>query len=178
MAKTTLFTIGFTKKSAEAFFSKIKGAGIKRVIDIRLNNVSQLAGFAKRDDLKYFLKTICNCDYAHETILSPSPESARRLAEQKGRLARVYGAVQEAAGEQAGQNNVRRYRPKGCVPALRRADRRALPPQPRRRALQRNIPGDRDRAFVSGPAECFTPLCALLVMRGVAVYQLPYHLLI
>ena len=74
MAKTTLFTIGFTKKSAEAFFSKIKGAGIKKVIDIRLNNVSQLAGFAKRDDLKYFLKTICNCDYAHETILSPSPE--------------------------------------------------------------------------------------------------------
>ncbi len=74
MAKTTLYTIGFTKKSAEEFFGKIKSAGVKKVIDIRLNNVSQLAGFAKRDDLKYFLKAICNCDYVHQTALSPSQE--------------------------------------------------------------------------------------------------------
>lgn len=63
MSKIRLFTIGFTKKTAEAFFTKLSKAGVKRVIDIRLNNVSQLAGFAKRDDLRYFLKTICNIDY-------------------------------------------------------------------------------------------------------------------
>ena len=74
MAKTTLYTIGFTKKSAETFFNSIKNTGVKKVIDIRLNNVSHLAGFAKRDDLKYFLKTICNCEYTHQTVLSPTQE--------------------------------------------------------------------------------------------------------
>lgn len=69
-----LFTIGFTKKSAEAFFSKLQRAGVKRLIDVRLNNVSQLAGFAKRDDLKYFLKTICNVEYVHIPELAPTQE--------------------------------------------------------------------------------------------------------
>ena len=64
-----LFTIGFTKKPAEDFFNKLSEAGVKRVIDIRLNNISQLAGFAKKDDLSYFLKTIC----AIEDIPTPSP---------------------------------------------------------------------------------------------------------
>jgi uncharacterized protein (DUF488 family) len=55
MSEVKVFTIGFTKKKAEAFFTRLMRAGVKRVIDIRLNNVSQLAGFAKRDDLHYFL---------------------------------------------------------------------------------------------------------------------------
>ena len=67
-----LFTIGFTKKSAESFFTKLQRAGVKRLIDVRLNNVSQLAGFAKRDDLKYFLKAICNADYEHIPDLAPT----------------------------------------------------------------------------------------------------------
>jgi len=54
-----IFTIGFTKKSAETFFTRLKNAGVKRLVDVRLNNVSQLAGFAKKDDLRYFTKTIC-----------------------------------------------------------------------------------------------------------------------
>ena len=58
MSKVKVFTIGFTKKTAEEFFCRLIRAGVKRVIDIRLNNVSQLAGFAKRDDLRYFLRTI------------------------------------------------------------------------------------------------------------------------
>lgn len=49
-----LFTIGFTKKPAEKFFSMLNDAGVKRVVDIRLNNTSQLAGFAKKEDLVYF----------------------------------------------------------------------------------------------------------------------------
>ena len=67
-----LFTIGFTKKSAEGFFTNLSKAGVKRVIDIRLNNMSQLAGFTKRDDLRYFLRTICNIDYIHLPELAPN----------------------------------------------------------------------------------------------------------
>ena len=72
--KTTLFTIGFTKKKAEEFFKLIKKNNVKCLIDIRLNNVSQLAGFAKRDDLKYFLKQICNCEYRHMPEIAPTKE--------------------------------------------------------------------------------------------------------
>lgn len=74
MSKNNLFTIGFTKKNAQTFFSKLQTAGVTKVIDIRLNNVSQLAGFAKRDDLIYFLREICDCDYAHMPIFAPTKE--------------------------------------------------------------------------------------------------------
>jgi len=74
MNQAKLFTIGFTKKSAEVFFNKLRTAGVKRLIDVRLNNVSQLAGFAKRDDLAYFLKAICDCEYRHEPFLAPTKE--------------------------------------------------------------------------------------------------------
>jgi uncharacterized protein (DUF488 family) len=67
-----LYTIGFTKKNAETFFNILKSNGIKVIIDIRLNNVSQLAGFAKKDDLIFFLRELCNCDYRHETLLAPT----------------------------------------------------------------------------------------------------------
>ena len=53
-----VFTIGFTKKNAEQFFKRLKQPGLKRVVDIRLNNVSQLAGFTKRDDLRFLLKEL------------------------------------------------------------------------------------------------------------------------
>jgi hypothetical protein len=55
----TLFTIGFTKKTARQFFETLKVAGVKKLIDIRLNNRSQLAGFTKKEDLEYFVQTIC-----------------------------------------------------------------------------------------------------------------------
>jgi uncharacterized protein (DUF488 family) len=74
MSKSQLFTIGFTKKNAETFFDKLRNAGVKRLIDIRLNNVSQLAGFAKRDDLIFFLKELCNCDYRHMPNFAPTKE--------------------------------------------------------------------------------------------------------
>ena len=74
MPEAKLFTIGFTRKSAEEFFTRLADAGVKRLIDVRLNNVSQLAGFAKRDDLAWFLKTICRCDYRHEPRLAPTKE--------------------------------------------------------------------------------------------------------
>ena len=69
-----LYTIGFTKKSAEEFFTTLQHSGAARLIDVRLNNSSQLAGFSKRDDLKYFLKAICGIDYLHLPELAPTQE--------------------------------------------------------------------------------------------------------
>lgn len=74
MGEKTIFTIGFTHKSAAEFFSSLEKAGVKRVIDIRLNNVSQLAAFAKRDDLAYFLQKICGIGYTHRPDLAPTQE--------------------------------------------------------------------------------------------------------
>ena len=67
-----VFTIGFTKKNAERFFTLLGNAGVKRVVDVRLNNVSQLAGFAKRDDLRFFLKelSVNHCVGVHSTVVS------------------------------------------------------------------------------------------------------------
>lgn len=67
-----LFTIGFTKKTAEKFFTELQSHGVKRIIDVRLNNVSQLAGFTKRDDLRYFANTICQIEYLHLVELAPT----------------------------------------------------------------------------------------------------------
>lgn len=69
-----LFTIGFTQKSAEKFFDTLIDAKVKRVIDTRLNNVSQLAGFTKRADLEYFLKRIGGIEYIHLLDLAPTKE--------------------------------------------------------------------------------------------------------
>lgn len=70
----TVFTIGFTKKSAERFFDLIRSAGVRKIIDVRLNNISQLAGFAKREDLRYFLDRICGVSYEHVPDLAPTQE--------------------------------------------------------------------------------------------------------
>lgn len=67
-----LFTIGFTKKSAEEFFTLLQNADVRRIVDIRLNNTSQLAGFAKARDLKYFLKEICKIEYVHKPEFAPT----------------------------------------------------------------------------------------------------------
>ena len=67
-----VYTIGFTKKNAAQFFEKLREAGVKRVVDVRLNNSSQLAGFSKRDDLKYFLNKILGIEYVEEPLLAPT----------------------------------------------------------------------------------------------------------
>jgi uncharacterized protein (DUF488 family) len=73
-----IFTIGFTKKNAQEFFSRLKSRQIARLADVRLNNVSQLAGFAKRDDLAFFLREICGMDYVHLPVLAPTQEMLDR----------------------------------------------------------------------------------------------------
>ncbi len=67
-----IYTIGFTKKTASEFFGVLKRAGIKRLLDVRLNNSSQLAGFTKRDDLAFFLHELCGAEYVHEPLLAPT----------------------------------------------------------------------------------------------------------
>ena len=69
-----VYTIGFTKISASDFFEILRESGAKRVVDVRLNNVSQLAGFAKRDDLEYFLQKLCRMKYVHLPELAPTKE--------------------------------------------------------------------------------------------------------
>jgi uncharacterized protein (DUF488 family) len=69
-----IHTIGFTQRSAGEFFETLRRAGIRRLIDVRLNNTSQLAAFAKRDDLAYFLAEICGAEYLHCPELSPTKE--------------------------------------------------------------------------------------------------------
>jgi uncharacterized protein (DUF488 family) len=69
-----LYTMGFTKKPASKFFGLLKDAGAKRIVDVRLNNSSQLAGFAKRDDLEFFLRSVCDMEYVHLPILAPTKE--------------------------------------------------------------------------------------------------------
>jgi uncharacterized protein (DUF488 family) len=68
-----LYTIGFTQTSAEHFFERIADAGVQRLLDIRLNNSSQLAGFAKAKDLPYFLRSLTGASYEHEPLLAPTP---------------------------------------------------------------------------------------------------------
>jgi len=79
-----LFTIGFTKKTAEQFFTKLKAAGVVRVLDVRLNNSSQLAGFTKRDDLAYFLRAIDGLGYHHLPELAPTQDILTAFKTEKG----------------------------------------------------------------------------------------------
>jgi uncharacterized protein (DUF488 family) len=69
-----LMTIGFTKKTAREFFARLREAQVRRVVDIRLNNASQLAGFTKKDDLAFFLKELGGIDYVHRPDLAPTEE--------------------------------------------------------------------------------------------------------
>ncbi|MFM7145038.1 MAG: DUF488 family protein [Actinomycetales bacterium] len=69
-----LFTIGFTQKPAEEFFTLLQHSAATSLIDVRLNNVSQLSGFAKRDDLAFLLEQLCDMTYRHEPLLAPSQD--------------------------------------------------------------------------------------------------------
>lgn len=78
MDNINLYTIGFTKKNAETFFTLLRKNGVKKLIDVRLNNVSQLAGFTKQDDLKYFLKELCRIEYYYYGQLAPTEDILKR----------------------------------------------------------------------------------------------------
>lgn len=79
-----IYSIGFTQKSASQFFGALKASRIERLLDVRLNNTSQLAGFAKQSDLHYFLREICNVDYEHEPLLAPTQDILDSFKKRKG----------------------------------------------------------------------------------------------
>ncbi len=84
MSIIKIYTIGFTQTSAEHFFGKLIKASVKKVVDVRLNNSSQLAGFAKKDDLRYFLRALGGIDYIHLPILAPTEEILAEYKKNKG----------------------------------------------------------------------------------------------
>ena len=79
-----IYSIGFTQKSASQFFGTLKAHGIERLLDVRLNNTSQLAAFAKQADLAYFLREICAAAYEHEPLLAPTQEMLDAYKKHKG----------------------------------------------------------------------------------------------
>jgi uncharacterized protein (DUF488 family) len=79
-----IYSIGFTQKSASEFFGTLKAHGIERLLDVRLNNTSQLAAFAKQADLAYFLGEICGAAYEHEPLLAPTQELLDAFKKHKG----------------------------------------------------------------------------------------------
>ena len=79
-----IYTIGFAQTPAAEFFGKLKEVGVRRLLDVRLNNTSQLAGYAKRDDLKFFLREVCGADYEHEPLLAPTQEMLDAYKKHKG----------------------------------------------------------------------------------------------
>jgi uncharacterized protein (DUF488 family) len=82
--KITVSTIGFTKTDAESFFDRLLQAGVKKVVDVRLHNTSQLAGFAKADDLAYFLKKVGGIQYVHQPLLAPTDNILKAYKKEKG----------------------------------------------------------------------------------------------
>ena len=99
-----IYTIGFTKKSAAEFFGILKRAGIRRLIDVRLNNRSQLAGFTKAGDLEYFLGEVCSAEYMHLPHMPRSrirrmvmlDEAYERILERNARLSCFPGEIAQA----------------------------------------------------------------------------------
>jgi uncharacterized protein (DUF488 family) len=84
MVETVVATIGFTKTNAEGFFERLLSAGVKKVVDVRLHNTSQLAGFAKADDLAYFLRKIGGIQYIHQPLLAPTDHMLKAYKKEKG----------------------------------------------------------------------------------------------
>jgi uncharacterized protein (DUF488 family) len=84
MSNVMMATIGFTQTTAKRFFERLLAANVKRVLDVRLHNTSQLAGFAKSEDLAYFLKAIAGIDYAHQPLLAPTDSILKAYKKEKG----------------------------------------------------------------------------------------------
>jgi uncharacterized protein (DUF488 family) len=84
VCKANVSTIGFTKTNAEGFFERLLRAGVKKVVDVRLHNTSQLSGFAKADDLSYLLRKIGGIQYLHEPLLAPTDPMLKAYKKEKG----------------------------------------------------------------------------------------------
>jgi uncharacterized protein (DUF488 family) len=79
-----IYTIGFTQTTAERFFARLADARVERLLDVRLNNTSQLAGFAKAQDLPYFASRLVGVTYEHEPLLAPTQDILDAYKKRKG----------------------------------------------------------------------------------------------
>jgi uncharacterized protein (DUF488 family) len=104
MAEVRIYTIGFGRKNAEGFFGLLRDAGVRRIVDVRLHNTSQLAGFTKRDDLAYFLREIVHAGYVHVPELTPTAEllvGYKKLQGSWDDYARKFNALPARRGVEA-----------------------------------------------------------------------------
>lgn len=90
-----IYTIGFTKKSAREFFDLLRHHNIRRLMDTRINNTSQLSAFAKRDDLTFFLDELVDAEYEHRTDLAPTEELLRAYRKKEIGWSEYEGAFLE-----------------------------------------------------------------------------------
>lgn len=97
----TLFTIGYTKKTLQEFIERLKNAGVDCIVDIRLNNTSQLAGFSKKDDLDFLLNQGFGISYIHLPELAPSEEILARYKADKN-----WAVYERDYGELADKRNM------------------------------------------------------------------------
>lgn len=74
----SIYSIGFTQKSAEDFFTLLQKNNVRILVDVRLNNTSQLAAFSKFPDIEFFLNKICNIEYRHEIAFAPEESTLKR----------------------------------------------------------------------------------------------------
>ena len=155
-----IFTIGFTKKTAEQFFSKLQAAGVRRVIDVRLNNVSQLAGFSKKDDLKYFLRAIADIDYLHVPELSPTQDILDVYKKHKGTWPDYEAAFVKLLESAACRKNCAKRNNGSRLPAVQRRRAAPLPSPSRGGVSSKPLAGCCDRpssVTVTGPVACRSP---------------------
>ena len=70
----TLFTTGFAGRDAQGFFTRLREHGVRRLIDVRRFNTSQLAGYTKHRDLPFLLAELCDADYTHVPDAAPAAD--------------------------------------------------------------------------------------------------------
>ena len=114
MEQQNVFTIGFTQTTAKGFFDRLLNSGVKKVVDVRLHNTSQLAGFAKAEDLAYFLKKIGNIDYVHQPLLAPTDAMLKSYKKEKGDWAKYESKFVALMAERRIESRLRLEMFDGC----------------------------------------------------------------
>ncbi|WOD16909.1 DUF488 domain-containing protein [Paraburkholderia kirstenboschensis] len=106
MTNIDVSTIGFTNKTAEKFFSLLRGAGVRTLLDVRLNNTSQLAGFAKKADLKFFLFELLGAEFVELRDLAPEKGTLRRYQDKEMTWASYADAYTELIAKRRVESNL------------------------------------------------------------------------
>lgn len=103
-----VYSIGFTQKTASEFFGALRRAGVRRLLDVRLSNSSQLAGFTKRDDLPFFLRELCGAEYRHELLLAPTEQLLREYQKKQIRWSEYEAAFLHLLAERRVETEISR----------------------------------------------------------------------